>query len=949
MKNILIVYSGFDPKGSTATLANFLANGVKNAGLNPILKNLTSDTVTIEIVSNADGFLLGSGDYNGNPEPSMIDFLDNVLKAGNQEKLVKIQTSPFGVFCTSAGYATGAQEVLNSMARAMMTFGGVYVGGSSWREGQGYAAMVVDSKDGKSWSWKDGDPSKYACDYGFRVATMASFLAEQYATNAKGKPECKESFRLPGTNKNGNVLFYILLSVAVILFGLGLWVSQNRGKVISLGLIILGSVFLIYSFVCSSSSKTTPPKKEYKCSNDSDCPDKLTCVKNKCVLDQNVKKDITDYVNAVYPNKENETASDLNDLELYNFFMVLCYYWVSYHNSVSGILAYVDPNFPKNVQCGGYYSRGNSNVDVCGSDPHTNIATNWPCSQRGGSQGCPPGKRCCKEGTLSFPPAMNQLYFCDYIQKDVEVLRNGYDYTDLLNKSILYDPIYLYKKNKLNVKNPIQNLCLLKDGVDGTGKNLSYKLCDQSKTYDATKIGPGYNSNSLNECTRDHGIGGSPDIFYYICAGTGNFLNIGVTLRALNKIHAALLIIRRAGELNFGSFTTYRTPGQFTKTKTKVTLKDSTISNSFTQAPQLLLLEYFDMLPNSYTYTMNCPSKTPEFATAQAKKVAPKVDWPFKPGGSGWGANSPIPRSAWQISYTYILNWFFLMRETPLPSVSDYNNNWANWNSNEVKILGEFFDAVTVPYFDDWQLNYALNRLAAAAFVDVLVYQFVNPGKVEIKGYSEDVNPKDSKGNPWGGITNSDGKYLDTLSLSIQPGGGGGWAYELTDYRLSIKNAASNPAASIAYWTQYANQFIQVGNPLSSKGFEPCTPVFCKNAGADCDPTGDDSPGDWKIMMCNSPVPVPPSTIFKCNTNDYTCSKDPSGNYSSKALCETNCKAPSPPPGVTQCKDIAQGAEHNYCSGWCNHPQVWNNCGVNTMNDGNQCNCAGCSGCKPSV
>uniref|UniRef100_A0A6C0LD46 Uncharacterized protein n=1 Tax=viral metagenome TaxID=1070528 RepID=A0A6C0LD46_9ZZZZ len=720
---------------------------------------------------------------------------------------------------------------------------------------------------------------------------------------------------------SNNTLLLIVFIFSFIIYITGFILKKySNFKRINLYVLLLTIIIstigliLISTNNISSSDKHShdephPHPIKIECNNSNDCPnkDKFSCENKKCILNSSDKLKIVKYLDSVYPSKIT-MSSMLSDIEIYNFFMLLGYYWVSYHNNVENILHTIDNNFPKNVQCGGYYTRGNSQT-LCGSSPHTNIAKNWPCNN-----GCPPGIQCCKPGTLSFPPNNNQLYYTDYIQKDIEVLRNGYDFKDFHNKSILYNPSYLYKINKLNEKNAINYLPLIKNGLDNTGKNINYNVCNNTNTYDFTKKGPGIPSNEIGECTRDHGVGGSPDIFYYICSGTGNLLNIGTTLRSANKIHALLLIIRRAGELNFGSVSTYKYSG-YTITKTKINLKDKIIKNSFIETPQLLLLEYCER--SNYTYTMNClNTEEAEFGTDDAKKIAPNVDWPFSLNNVGWEGNNN-PQGAPDTSYRHLLKWYFAYKKVTLPDLSDYSNNWSNWSSNQVKILGDFYNSITEPQFDSWKINYSFNRISNSAHPDVIIYQLINPAKVEITGYSLDVNPLDKYGKPFNGITNYSGKYLDTISFSIQPNGGGAWAYELIDYRLSIKAAGGNSD----YWTKYTNKFIKVGNILNSNGMEECTPYFCKKSTDPyCEilnPQYGREDTDWKAIICSNPLnPSPPTP------------------------------PPTPPsPSVPQCKNISDGAEHNYCSGWCNTPGAWD-CGKNQMNNGEYCSCLNCNGCN---
>jgi hypothetical protein len=183
-KTILIIYAGLDPNGSTATLAKWIKQGVE------LVEGVTANimeasTVDVDDVSNTDGIICGSGDYNGNPEPAMINFFDNVLKAGYASQLTNIQTMPFGVFATSAGYGTGVQEVMQSMARSLLTFGGIYIGGGNWHTSQGVAGMTYTQDGGKTWDWVDKTDfqshlQNNAICYGRRIALAVSVIPDAF-------------------------------------------------------------------------------------------------------------------------------------------------------------------------------------------------------------------------------------------------------------------------------------------------------------------------------------------------------------------------------------------------------------------------------------------------------------------------------------------------------------------------------------------------------------------------------------------------------------------------------------------------------------------------------------------------------------------------------------------------------------------------------------------------
>jgi multimeric flavodoxin WrbA len=189
-KLLLIIYAGHSPTGSTATIAKWIAgNVIKKTGasvyVNVIIK--AASDATAEDVDNADGIVLGSATYNGNPEQEMIKFVNNKLGAGTGEPVLAGKIC--GVFCTSAGYVSGAQPVLNGLARLAMTFGATFVGGGDWTTSQGVCGMVDDERDG-FWKW---DPSmenlqSHAEAYGERLGMITSFFNESYTNLLGSKP-----------------------------------------------------------------------------------------------------------------------------------------------------------------------------------------------------------------------------------------------------------------------------------------------------------------------------------------------------------------------------------------------------------------------------------------------------------------------------------------------------------------------------------------------------------------------------------------------------------------------------------------------------------------------------------------------------------------------------------------------------------------------------------------
>ena len=194
-KQLLIVYAGHTSNGSTATLADWIKTGAETVGGLDVYVISASDIINQDPhipydILSFDGIICGSGDYNGNPEPDMITFFDKILGPGLSNTNPKLPTMPFGVFATSAGYATGVQEVMQSMARALLTFGCIYIGGGSWHYSQGVAGMVHDSPPGSTvptWEWVEnnkGGLQEYleedAKCYGRRVALATISFADAF-------------------------------------------------------------------------------------------------------------------------------------------------------------------------------------------------------------------------------------------------------------------------------------------------------------------------------------------------------------------------------------------------------------------------------------------------------------------------------------------------------------------------------------------------------------------------------------------------------------------------------------------------------------------------------------------------------------------------------------------------------------------------------------------------
>lgn len=230
--NVVILYSGFKKNGATATLANYIENGIKQSNslshvtkynVNHIKKDDISDI--INDITNCNVLIMGTGTYNGNIEDELLDFVNTNFKAGKDPNAINLQNVACGQFATAAYYGTGAQPVLNSLSRLMMTFGGNIISGPSWRISQGVIG-IVDNPDPNTWEFNK-DFSAYLQEnaeaYGKRLASMGLLfqkLRENYTminTGLSTKSDNDKTFAIIIVIITGIVL------LALIAFAIYLW------------------------------------------------------------------------------------------------------------------------------------------------------------------------------------------------------------------------------------------------------------------------------------------------------------------------------------------------------------------------------------------------------------------------------------------------------------------------------------------------------------------------------------------------------------------------------------------------------------------------------------------------------------------------------------------------------------------------------------------------------
>jgi multimeric flavodoxin WrbA len=232
---ILVVYAGHSPTGSTATLAGWISAGAAARGATSVVKSAT--TATRADVEAADALVLGSGVYNGDVEPAMSTFLDATIQPPGAAK-VDLSTKIGAAFCTSASYVTGAQPTLNTMARQLMTFGAVFVGTGSWHASQGVCGQVTDSTPthplpgGQTWEFTAGQTylEEDAKAFGGRIADIAGFYPAAYAAAAGLPPSSGRAITCRGAVTRDSMLLWMWIVGFVILLAAILAVGLTRRR-----------------------------------------------------------------------------------------------------------------------------------------------------------------------------------------------------------------------------------------------------------------------------------------------------------------------------------------------------------------------------------------------------------------------------------------------------------------------------------------------------------------------------------------------------------------------------------------------------------------------------------------------------------------------------------------------------------------------------------------------
>jgi NAD(P)H dehydrogenase (quinone) len=134
MKILLV----FDSRtGNTEKMAHAVADGVRGAGVEPIVRKV--DEANVDELLQVQGLILGSPVYYGLPTAKIKAFIDESVKYHGQ-----LEGMVGGAFCSAGGTHTGSETTIVALLEALMVHGMVVQGTSAKNH---YGAASVGAPD----------------------------------------------------------------------------------------------------------------------------------------------------------------------------------------------------------------------------------------------------------------------------------------------------------------------------------------------------------------------------------------------------------------------------------------------------------------------------------------------------------------------------------------------------------------------------------------------------------------------------------------------------------------------------------------------------------------------------------------------------------------------------------------------------------------------------------
>jgi NAD(P)H dehydrogenase (quinone) len=156
MTKIAVVY--YSRSGNTEKMAEFVAEGARQAGAEVVLKRV-KDTDVKEL-KEADGIILGSPTYYGHSSGAMRTFLDKTVGLHGQ-----LSGRVGGAFTSSHNIGGGNETTVLDLLHALLVHGMVVQGAV---EGDHYGPVSIGAPDRRA--------ETQCLELGKRVATLAKKL-----------------------------------------------------------------------------------------------------------------------------------------------------------------------------------------------------------------------------------------------------------------------------------------------------------------------------------------------------------------------------------------------------------------------------------------------------------------------------------------------------------------------------------------------------------------------------------------------------------------------------------------------------------------------------------------------------------------------------------------------------------------------------------------------------
>lgn len=180
--NVLVLYVN-DQLNSTGQLAWAVARGAAAAGANVTCEEVQYANYKRDVAEWADAVLLGSGVYNQNPAPQMLQFINSF------DFMDDLSHKVGGAFATGGASGAGVQPVIESISRGLETFRFVVAGGDSWQSAEGTVAITNVS------GIVDADTLAMGAAQGARAAAIAAVL--KGGSRPTPGPTCKNEICKP--------------------------------------------------------------------------------------------------------------------------------------------------------------------------------------------------------------------------------------------------------------------------------------------------------------------------------------------------------------------------------------------------------------------------------------------------------------------------------------------------------------------------------------------------------------------------------------------------------------------------------------------------------------------------------------------------------------------------------------------------------------------------------